>query len=563
MKIVVIGGTGLIGSKVVAKLCRPRVTKPSPRRRTPASTPSPARDSPRRSSGAAVVVDVSNSPSFEDAAVLEFFETSTRNILDAETAAGVGHHVALSVVGSERLPDSGYLRAKVAQEKLIKDSSHPVLDRARDAVLRVRRAHRRRGDGRRHRAPAVACSSNRWRPTTSPRWCAEVARRRTADGHDRDRRPRAVPVRRARAHAPRDRTVTRAWSSPIPTLATSAPSSTSARSCPATARVSCPRPTTSGFVDDRGRRDQPRTFVPRFLDGSPHDPRAERRVHPRATDRSATTRGTDDRLSLRRDRARRPRTRSGPAGAGGRGLGGDRMTRILLQTTIVDTPDDWNVGRFSLLAEELRRAGHDVTARNRDGGEVDPTLSRSTRSTTTSSGCSPSTPAADSRPTTRPGSCGSGQRGGGVVTARDHHDLGSCLRSLGSIGRVNHFHTENPEPNARRDDQDNPGISWPNYHSGANGDYQRGLRRRTGARAAAHRRRRRADTSSGSPRIRTRARCRCPTTAPSRTVVGTRAQHRHRAALQPRGRARRRDDADDGRPWVARSRARRSTTSPT
>ncbi len=69
--------------------------------------------------GADVVVDVSNSPSFEDAAVLEFFETSTRNLLDAEAAAGVGHHVALSVVGADRLPESGYLRAKTAQEKLI------------------------------------------------------------------------------------------------------------------------------------------------------------------------------------------------------------------------------------------------------------------------------------------------------------------------------------------------------------------------------------------------------------------------------------------------------------
>jgi uncharacterized protein YbjT (DUF2867 family) len=72
--------------------------------------------------GASVVTDVSNSPSFEDAAVLEFFQTSTRNLLAAESAAGVGHHVALSVVGTERLPDSGYLRAKLAQEKLIEDS---------------------------------------------------------------------------------------------------------------------------------------------------------------------------------------------------------------------------------------------------------------------------------------------------------------------------------------------------------------------------------------------------------------------------------------------------------
>jgi uncharacterized protein YbjT (DUF2867 family) len=72
-----------------------------------------------------VVVDVSNSPSFEDAAVLEFFETSTRNLLAAESAAGVGHHVVLSVVGTERLPDSGYLRAKLAQEQLIEHSSVP------------------------------------------------------------------------------------------------------------------------------------------------------------------------------------------------------------------------------------------------------------------------------------------------------------------------------------------------------------------------------------------------------------------------------------------------------
>ena len=75
--------------------------------------------------GASVVVDVSNSPSFEDAAVLEFFETSTRNLLAAEAAAGVGHHVALSVVGTERLQQSGYFRAKSAQEKLIESSAIP------------------------------------------------------------------------------------------------------------------------------------------------------------------------------------------------------------------------------------------------------------------------------------------------------------------------------------------------------------------------------------------------------------------------------------------------------
>src|SRR5207342_2218025 len=75
--------------------------------------------------GASVVVDVSNAPSFEDTAVLEFFQTSTRNLLAADAAAGVGHHVALSVVGTQRLSDSGYFRAKIAQEKLIEDSAIP------------------------------------------------------------------------------------------------------------------------------------------------------------------------------------------------------------------------------------------------------------------------------------------------------------------------------------------------------------------------------------------------------------------------------------------------------
>ena len=89
--------------------------------------------------GAQVVVDVANSPSFEDKAVMEFFETSGRNLLAAEAAAGVKHHVALSVVGTDRLPDSGYLRAKVAQEKSDQGVQHSLHDPALDAVLRVRR----------------------------------------------------------------------------------------------------------------------------------------------------------------------------------------------------------------------------------------------------------------------------------------------------------------------------------------------------------------------------------------------------------------------------------------
>src|SRR2546421_599609 len=124
MKIVVIGGSGLIGSKLVKKLREHghEAVAASPDSRVNTLTGEGLAEALR---GASVVVDVSNSPSFEDAAVLEFFETSMRNLLDAEAAAGVGHHVALSVVGTERLSESGYFRAKIAQEKLIVDSSMP------------------------------------------------------------------------------------------------------------------------------------------------------------------------------------------------------------------------------------------------------------------------------------------------------------------------------------------------------------------------------------------------------------------------------------------------------
>jgi uncharacterized protein YbjT (DUF2867 family) len=124
MKIVVIGGSGLIGSKLVTKL---RERGHETLAASPASGVNTLTGQGLAAAldGASVVTDVSNSPSFEDAAVLEFFQTSTRNLLAAESAAGVRHHVALSVVGAERLPDSGYLRAKVAQEKLIEDSPIP------------------------------------------------------------------------------------------------------------------------------------------------------------------------------------------------------------------------------------------------------------------------------------------------------------------------------------------------------------------------------------------------------------------------------------------------------
>ena len=124
MKIVVIGGSGLIGSKLVTKLREHghEAIAASPNSGVNTLTGEGLAEVLQ---GAAVVVDVSNSPSFEDAAVLKFFETSTRNLLTYEAAAGVGHHVALSVVGTERLSESGYFRAKIAQEKLIKNSSIP------------------------------------------------------------------------------------------------------------------------------------------------------------------------------------------------------------------------------------------------------------------------------------------------------------------------------------------------------------------------------------------------------------------------------------------------------
>jgi uncharacterized protein YbjT (DUF2867 family) len=124
MKIVVIGGTGLIGSKLVKKLHEhgQEVVAASPSSGVNSVT---GKGLAAALKGASVVVDVTNSPSWEDAAVLKFFETSTRNILDHEAAAGVRHHVALSVVGTERLLESGFFRAKIAQENLIKASSVP------------------------------------------------------------------------------------------------------------------------------------------------------------------------------------------------------------------------------------------------------------------------------------------------------------------------------------------------------------------------------------------------------------------------------------------------------
>jgi uncharacterized protein YbjT (DUF2867 family) len=124
MKIVVIGGTGLIGSKTVAILRKGghEVVAASPNSGVNTITGEGVKEAV---TGAQVVIDLANSPSFENKAVLEFFQTSGRNLFAAETAAGVRHHVALSIVGTDRTPENGYFRAKVAQEKLIEASGIP------------------------------------------------------------------------------------------------------------------------------------------------------------------------------------------------------------------------------------------------------------------------------------------------------------------------------------------------------------------------------------------------------------------------------------------------------
>ena len=124
MKIVVIGGTGLIGSKLVNKLREQGHEAIAAAPSTGVNTLT-GEGLAEALKGASVVVDVSNSPTWDDASVLHFFETSTRNLLTYEAAAGVRHHVALSVVGTQQLSESGYFRAKIAQEKLIEESAIP------------------------------------------------------------------------------------------------------------------------------------------------------------------------------------------------------------------------------------------------------------------------------------------------------------------------------------------------------------------------------------------------------------------------------------------------------
>jgi hypothetical protein len=149
------------------------------------------------------------------------------------------------------------------------------------------------------------------------------------------------------------------------------------------------------------------------------------------------------------------------------------MSKILLQNTIEEHPDDWDIARFSMLADELRRAGHDVVARNRaKRGADDPVLSRLDELDydqlwlmAVDVGDGLTDAEADAIMRFR-------RNGGGVLTARDHEDLGRSLLCLGTIGMVNQFHDTSMDAATRCDDQDTPSISWPNYHSGANGDYQ-------------------------------------------------------------------------------------------
>jgi uncharacterized protein YbjT (DUF2867 family) len=124
MKIVIIGGTGLIGSQVVQNL-RARGHEAIPASPNSGVNTITGEGLDTALAGAQVVVDLANGPDFSDAAILEFFQTSGRNLLKAEVAAGVGHHVALTIVGADRVPDSGYMRAKLAQEELVEGAGQP------------------------------------------------------------------------------------------------------------------------------------------------------------------------------------------------------------------------------------------------------------------------------------------------------------------------------------------------------------------------------------------------------------------------------------------------------
>ena len=191
MKIVVIGGTGLIGSKTVAILRQAghEVVAASPNSGVNTITGEGLKEAV---AGAQVVIDLANSPSFEDKAVLEFFQTSGRNLHAAEAAAGVRHHVALSIVGTDRTPDNGYFRAKVAQEKLIEASGIPyTIIRSTQFMEFLERHRRTRARMATRSGSRPACSSPSRRttlPPSSPMW--RSLRRETASSRSPARNER-------------------------------------------------------------------------------------------------------------------------------------------------------------------------------------------------------------------------------------------------------------------------------------------------------------------------------------------------------------------------------------
>ena len=180
MKIVVIGGTGLIGSKVVSNLSRKghEVIAAAPNTGVNTITGEGLTEA---LAGAQIVIDVANSPSFADEAVLNFFQTAGRNLAAAEKIAGVRHHIALSVVGTDRLPESGYLRAKLAQEELIKASGIPfTIIRSTQFFEFLGGIAQSATDGQAFTCRRLICSLSR--PMTSPLWWPRWQRwrRRTA-----------------------------------------------------------------------------------------------------------------------------------------------------------------------------------------------------------------------------------------------------------------------------------------------------------------------------------------------------------------------------------------------
>ena len=237
------------------------------------------------------------------------------------------------------------------------------------------------------------------------------------------------------------------------------------------------------------------------------------------------------------------------------------MAKILLQTTIPFAEDDWNVARFSLLREALVADGHEVVARNEelDANGNDEVLVQLPDSDfdqlwlmAVDAGDGLTEAESNAIIEFR-------KRGGGVVTARDHQDLGLCLSHLGSLGQFNHFHTYNREPGrSENDDQDNPNISYPNYHSGANGNYQK-----ISSEGVVHPLLKSAKANGGTieyfPAHRTKVRLASPTAHRLRASLRpVRAPCRAGALTSPLPSKMNRSMAES---WAARSRSRPSITS--